>query len=236
MNKSSQIFLLIVVFAACVAGGYFIGEAVLDDSPSKDRERDVETQRPVLSSIPEILDISPVSGKGEKYSFSVVADVESEDPMIYSLFSDEDCLKKVVENYDGEFKDVPGTASQTYYLQVKNLKTDEVSATERVEGFAKSVPKKVKKITLSELEHIINTKHDWSAAPDDYYKAQRLATNYKLNISGIIPGQDERGVASFGDVCSKISGGVWDHVRLSNPRYNERDQLISVDIHVSYPD
>lgn len=234
MNKSSQIFLLIVVFAACVAGGYFIGEAVLDDSLSKDRERDVETQRPVLSSIPVISDISSVSGNGEKYSFSVFAYVDSEDPMIYSLFSDEDCLKKVVENYDGEFKDVPGTASQTYYLQVKNFKTDEVSETVPVKGFAKSVPKKVKKITVTELEHIINTKKNWNAAPEDY--KYRLATGFRPNILGTDPAREARQAKSLGDVCVKIANENWSYVRISNPRYNAQDQLTSVDIYVNYPD
>lgn len=233
MNKSSQIFLLIVVFAACVAGGYFIGEAVLDDSPSKDRERDVETQRPVLSSIPEILDISSVSGKGEKYSFSVFAYVESEDPMIYSLFSDEDCLKKVVENYDGEFKDVPGTASQTYYLQVKNFKTDEVSETVPVKGFTKSVAK-VKKITVTELDNIINTQKNWNAAPEDY--KYRLATGFRPNILGTDPAREARQAKSLGDVCVKIANENWSYVRISNPRYNAQDQLTSVDIYVNYPD
>lgn len=233
MNKSSQIFLLIVVFAACVAGGYFIGEAVLDDSPSKDRERDVETQRPVVSSIPKILDTSPVSGKGEKYSFSVYAYVDSEDPMIYSLFSDEDCLKKVVENYDGEFKDVPGTASQTYYLQVKNLKTDEVSETFPVNGFAKSIPK-VKKITVTELDNIINTQKNWNAAPDDY--KSRLAAGFKPKILGTDPAREARQAMSLGDVCMKIANEDWSYVRISNPRYNGQDQLTSVDIYVNYPD
>ena len=232
MNKSSQIFLLIVVFAACVAGGYFIGEAVLDDSPSKDRERDVETQRPVLSSIPEISDISSVSGKGEKYSFSVYAYVESEDPLVYSLFSDEDCQNKVVENYDGEFKDVPGTASQTYYLQVKNFKTDEVSEIFPVPGFAKI--QKVKKITVTELDHIINTKKNWNAAPDDY--KSRLAAGFKPKILGTDPAREARQAKSLGDVCMKIANEDWSYVRISNPRYNAQDQLTSVDIYVNYPD
>lgn len=234
MNKSSQIFLLIVVFAACVAGGYFIGEAVLDDSPSKDRERDVETQHPVLSSIPEISDISSVSGKGEKYSFLVFAYVESGDPLVYSLFSDEDCQNKVVENYDGAFKDVPGTVSQTYYLQVKNSKTDEVSEIVPVKGFTRSVANKVKRITLSELDHIINTQKNWNAAPEDY--KYRLATGFRPNILGTDPAREARQAKSLGDVCVKIANENWSYVRISNPRYNAQDQLTSVDIYVNYPD
>lgn len=232
MNKSSQIFLLIVVFAACVAGGYFIGEAVLDDSPSKDRERDVEEQYPLLSSIPEISNISSVSGKGEKYSFSVFAYVESEDPLVYSLFSDEDCQNKVVENYDGEFKDVAGTASQTYYLQVKNLKTDEVSEIVPVTGFAKI--QKVKKINVTELDHIINTQKNWEAAPEDY--KYRLATGFRPNILGTDPAREARQAKSLCDVCMKIANDNWSYVRISNPRYNAQDQLTSVDIYVNYPD
>lgn len=234
MNKGTQIFLLIIVFAASVAGGYFLEEVIMGKDSSKSRKTVVAEQEVVLSTVPDSLTWTiPVKAKSGKYSFTAYAYVESGDNLMYHLFEDKECERAIASNYDGEFSEIPGTASKTYYLVVQNYDTGDLSEVKQITGFVKEA--QYEKIPLAELQSIINS-GSWANAPDNYLKGGRIhPTKFSLKPFGLDPEKDVRNPASLSDVCSKIRTKRWKEARLANPVYNGQGQLTSIEVYVTYP-
>ena len=234
MNKGTQIFLLIVLFAASVAGGYFLEEVVMGEGSSKSRKTVVVEPEVVLSPIPDSLTwTAPKKAKSGKYSLTASAYVESGDILMYHLYEDKECKRAYASNYDGEFSEIPGTASQTYYLVVQNYDTGDLSEVKPITGFVKEA--QYDKVPLAELQSIINS-GSWANAPESYLKGGRIhPTKFSLKPFGLDPEKDVRNPASLSDVCTKIRTKWWASAKLANPVYNGQGQLISIEVYVTYP-
>lgn len=232
MNKGTQIFLLIVLFAASVAGGYFLEEVVMGKDSSKSRKTVVVEPEVVLSPIPDSLTwTAPKKAKSGKYSLTASAYVESGDILMYHLYEDKECKRAYASNYDGEFSEIPGTASQTYYLVVQNYDTGDLSEVKPITGFVKEA--QYDKIPLAELQSIINSGL-WANAPESYLKGGRIHPNFSLKPIGIDPAE-VRPPKSLADVCNKIQANKWASAKLANPVYNRQGQLTSIEVYVTYP-
>lgn len=234
MNKGTQIFLLIVLFAASVAGGYFLEEVVMGKDSSKSRKAVVVEPEVVLSPIPDSLTwTAPKKAKSGKYSFTASAFVEADAILMYHLYEDKECKRAYASNYDGEFSEIPGTASQTYYLVVQNYDTGDLSEVKPITGFVKEA--QYDKIPLAELQSIINS-GSWTNAPDSYLKGGRIAPNFSIKVIGLDSARDARSKpVTLADVCVKIGYKTWKEARLANPVYNRQGQLTSIDVYVTYP-
>ena len=234
MNKGTQIFLLIVLFAASVAGGYFLEEVVMGEGSSKSRKTVVVEPEVVLSPIPDSLTwTAPKKAKSGKYSFTASAFVEADAILMYHLYEDKECKRAYASNYDGEFSEIPGTASQTYYLVVQNYDTGDLSEVKPITGFVKEA--QYDKIPLAELQSIINS-GSWANAPDNYLKGGRIhPTKFSLKTFGLDPVKDVRTPTALSDVCTKIRTKVWASAKLANPVYNGQGQLTSIEVYVTYP-
>lgn len=230
MKKNTQIVLLILVFVVCAACGYILEGVIFNVKEEPVVEPVVEVPVPVVSTIPVIDSITPPIGKGELYDFVVLASVESEDMMRYHLYGDDSCTVKIAENLNGEFTSIPGTDSKIYYVRVENIITSEFSDVAGITGFAKLY--KFPKISVADLDKVFNVHKSWNSAPD-WFKTS-LAPNYRLVITGLDATREQRAANSMGDVCNKISMGVWSSVRVSNPVYDAQNRLTKVDIHVNY--
>ncbi|MBE6234317.1 MAG: hypothetical protein E7118_07585 [Bacteroidales bacterium] len=233
MNKSIQTVLLGVVFAVCGAAGYFIGESVFSDtvaSGKADVNNDsavVET--PVVSTVPSVLEVSdPVKGADGKYSFTAAASVESEDVLLFCLYSDEACSESVANELEGVFSGISPVPSQTYYLRVQNYKTKEYSETVPVKGFAQ--PVMYEKITKAELENLFNVAKNYDAAPKNF--GHRISKSLVITVNGAKDG--ERGVSTPADICTKTQNGIWSSATVENLGYDGQGRLNKLVIRVNY--
>lgn len=228
MNTNSQIALLVAVFFLCGACGYFLGGVVMpDNKPVVEEVQIVEEPVVVLSTIPVIESVSTVTGKGGKYSFAVTASVESGDDLIYGLYRDASCLDNVSASFDGQFADVPGIDSKTYYVKVENSKTNDHSEIIAVEGFAKII--KVAKVTKEDLEHLFNVTKSWSAAP------AKILAGVPANVQIQVLNQEVDKKRSVNDICMQIESGVWSSVSVHGESlvYDAQDKLIRMTISVN---
>lgn len=231
MNKNTQIALLIVLFLVCVILGYLLGGLF-----SKEREEIIEpvtvaepVTEPVVtySTIPVIESVSAPVGKGGKYSFTVTASVESGDELIYGLYRDELCSDNVAASLDGQFNDIAGTDTKTYYVKVENPSTNESSEVVSVGGFVKLV--QVAKVTKSDLEHLFNVTKSWSAA------SPKILAGVPTSVQIKVLNQDVDKKRSVNDICMQIESGVWSSVIVLEESlvYDAQNKLIKMSISVN---
>ena len=227
MNKGTQIFLLIVLFAASVAGGYFLEEVVMGKDSSKSRKAVVVEPEVVLSTVPDSLTwTTPVKAKSGKYSFTASAYVESGDPLCYYIYKDKDCLTMIDESTKGEFNDIPANKSGIYYLRVLNMSTGEYSGVCDIEGF-KEV-QKCKQITKADLEKAFNVEK----ATPGWFK-NSLGRNCDVQVLGM-RADEFNSPKTLGAVCDKVYFNDWNSVVVNDVAYNDMGQLTKVVITVNY--
>lgn len=245
MGKGVRISLVCLEFMACVAGGYFIGEMFLPDIVITKVDVSAEAmpveQAPVeevvvLSPVPVLLEegiSKPVLGKDGKYSFDVVATVESRDTLAYILYADAECEKMVTVNEDGKFAGVPPTLSQTYYVCAMNISTGDYSDLIELKGFVQPQPQiqKVQKITESELHNIFQ---NGIMAVDKGFN-RRLAGGFKIIVTNARPGDNIPDRPQ--DVYGKLLNQMWKSVSIAEPlKYDEENKLTRLVLTVVYPD
>ncbi len=227
MNKGTQIFLLIVLFAASVAGGYFLEEVVMGKDSSKSRKTVVAEPEEVKSTIPDSLTwTAPKKAKSGKYSFTASASVESGDPLCYYIYKDKDCLTMIDESTKGEFNDIPANKSGIYYLRVLNMSTGEYSGVCDIEGF-KEVQKCVP-ITKADLEKAFNVEK----ATPGWFK-NSLAPKCDVRVLGM-RADEFNPPKTLGAVCDKVYFNDWNSVVVNDVAYNDMGQLTKVVITVNY--
>lgn len=228
MNKGTQIFLLIVLFAASVAGGYFLEEVVMGEGSSKSRKTVVAEPEEVKSTIPDSLTwTAPKKAKSGKYSFTASASVESGDSLCYYIYKDKDCLTMIEESTKGEFNDIPANKSGIYYLRVQNMNTREYSVVCDIEGF-KEVQKCIP-ITKADLENAFNVEK----TTPGWFK-NSLAPGCDVRVLGM-RADEFNPPKTLGAVCDKIEMEIWTSVVVNDVDYNdETGQLTKVVITVNY--
>lgn len=244
MGKGVRISLVCLEFMACVAGGYFIGEMFLPDfklikqSVAEVVEEPVPVAEEVvvLSPVPVLLEegiSKPLLGKDGKYSFDVVATVESRDTLAYILYADAECEKTVTVNEDGKFAGIPPTLSQTYYVCAMNISTGDYSDLIELKGFVQPQPQiqKEQKITESELYNLFQ---NGPMATDKGFN-RRLASEFKLNVINARPGDNIPDRPQ--DVYGKLLNQMWKSVSIAEPlKYDEENKLTRLVLTVVYPD
>ena len=174
MNKGLQIFLLTLLFLACCAGGYFVGDVVF--SQPKATTTNVITVQEVVEPIEEpepaveepvgipviVATSAPVWNSSKKsYSLTVEATVDTDDYLRYEII-DINSLEPIVEgNFEGKFEGIAPSESGKYIVVVTNIGKKQ-STEQLVEGFNKvEAPKPtITPLTAAELTQAINSTDD----------------------------------------------------------------------------
>lgn len=234
MNKGIQIVLLVLMFIACVAGGYFLGGVIMDtpqvEAVAEPVAAPVEevVEEVVVPAVPVVESVSsPVRDNSGNYSLDVLATVHTGAPLKYFLYEDAACCIEKAQSTTGKFTSVAPCASSTYYLVVLNVNTGESSEAMPVKGFVKLLM--YEKITKSELEKICNS-GDYGTAPAKFN--HRIASKLVIVTNGINDG--ERGVASVADVCQKVMMGTWSSVVVEDIEYDIQNRMKKLTLRVNY--
>lgn len=239
MNKTLQIFLLIMLFGASCVGGYFLGEILLGEmsikvvtpepQPVEIVEEIVVEPEVTYSTQPSIVDISiPKRESNGTYSFTIVADVESKDTLKYELYKDDAYTTQVTSNLDGVFTNIASSSTSTYYVSVVNLQTEEYVRCE-VSGFL--YVHMYQKITKTELEKLVNVDRDWSAAPKGF--SSRIAPGLKIEIEGL-KADEQLQVSNLAEICNKTLFNTWSSVDVLKMSYDGQGRLQHLKIKVNY--
>ena len=235
MNKGIQIVLLVLLFIACTAGGYFLGGVIMD-APQVE-EVVVETVAAPVEIVEEVVVVpavpvvesvsSPVRDNSGNYSLDVLATVHTGDPLEYFLYEDAECYVEKARSTTGKFASVAPAAASTYYLRVVNVNTGESTEAVPVKGFVKLMM--YEKITKAELEKICKS-GDYGTAPAKFN--HRIASKLVIGTNGINDG--ERGVASVADVCQKVMMGTWSSVNVEGIEYDTQNRMKKLTLRVNY--
>lgn len=233
MGKNTQLSLLGLVFVLSGAVGYLIEGALWGDgsNPIIDEVQEVVPIEVLPSSVPVVeVTSSPVKVNG-KYAFAVTASAESGDvDMKYVLYSDQECTKEVDSNYDGRFEGIQATESQTYFLKVKNIKTEDWSEVLSIAGFIAPQEYKISNpMTLDEIQAIIN---DYSSASSADIK-NKIAKEYKIECRGLA-GED-RGASTLSELSNNLVMGVWASAQVMDIDHDSAGRINNVVITVTYP-
>ncbi|MBR4299489.1 MAG: hypothetical protein IKT59_07245 [Bacteroidales bacterium] len=160
--KNKQIIMLALVFVISGVCGWFLESAIIgEEYKTADEVADeaAAVVLPELSTIPVVdttVELKPVSN-GTRYSLTANAFVESDDTLSYFLFENKECNGKCYEGKGGKFISIPGKADETYYLVVKNKRTEELSEVIEVSGFRAKLSMDAR-LTEKKLEDFFNGK------------------------------------------------------------------------------
>jgi hypothetical protein len=175
MNKGLQIFLLILLFLVCCAGGYFVGD-ILFSQPEATATAKVVTVTEAVKPIAEpepvveepegipviVATPTPVWNSNKKrYSVTIEAKVDTDDYLRYEIL-DIDSLEPIVEgNFEGKFDGIAPSESGKYIVVVTNVGKKQ-STEQLVDGFVKvEAPKPtITPLTAAELTQAINNTDD----------------------------------------------------------------------------
>lgn len=235
MNKGIQIVLLVLVFIACAAGGYFLGGVIMGAPQVEEvvaetvaAPVEIVEEVVVIPAVPVVESVSaPVRDNSGNYSLDVLAIVHTGDPLEYFLYEDAECYVEKARTTTGKFTSVIPSAASTYYLRVVNVNTGESTDAMPVKGFVKLMM--YEKITKSELEKICNS-GDYGTAPAKFN--HRIASKLVIVTNGINDG--ERGVASVADVCQKVMMGTWSSVNVEDIEYDSQNRMKKLTLRVNY--
>ena len=172
------------------------------------------------------------------YSFTVNAEVESGDRLVYELFEDEKCSVKIGrDNMDGKFSDVAVKDVTSIYARVFNLKTDEQSELHEISGFeeakapeAQQLPK-FRKITSAEIQQWVNVDKSTEAAFKGYTKS--LASGYKIEVRNQ-SSEEVRPATTVADMCNKVQFGTWKSIQNVSINYDAQDRITKISVDVNY--
>ena len=232
MGKVLQIAIVALLYIVCAVGGFFLHDVVIAESDVEDVheaiEENVVAEEPAKGAVPVIADVSvPKRGTTGKYGFSVMAEVQTSDQLLYVIYSDSECLVEVAKSLDGKFSEIPSVSSAKYYVRVQNLTTKDLSEIVEVSGF---VPITMyEKITKAELEKICNS-GDFGTAPAKFN--HRIMTGCQIVPQGM--NSEERGVSTVADVCQKVMMGVWKSVTVENIEYDSQNRMKKLVLKVNY--
>ena len=228
MGKGVRTALLCLVFVVFAAGGYVLGGLFTEEKPVE-----VVVTAPVLSPVPVVSDggiTVPKRASDGTFAFTAQATVESGDQLMYVLWADETCTQEVQKNLDGNFTKVPASPSETYWLRVQNLATDDCSAVISVQGFAKPQLQMYQKITKEELNNIINVSKSYSAAPKGF--SHRIAKSLAIVVNGANPGDEN--MPDVNSICTQVKLGFWTSVTIDDIDYDSQNRMNRLVITVNY--
>lgn len=239
MNKGLQIFLLILLFGACAAGGYFAGGAILNKPvaeestivevvPEVEAEPVVEEAVPV--AIPIIDSVSALKRNANNtYNFSVEAHCDSDEAIVFVLRKSATSSDSVQSSVDGNFTNVPSSSNGKYYLVACTANSGVESEAREIGGFNNVVM--YEKITVNEIEHLVNVVKDWeNGAPADYYK--RVSN---LHVDVVNPKEDVMPYTTISDLTMAAGNDDFQSISvIGTPRYDEQNRMTYIKIQINY--
>ncbi len=202
----------------------------LPDNSSDTEDTNVgngEALMEVSSGKPEIVSVSdPVYANGS-YKFEVKATTKDGDDMVFNLYAT-GVVDPVAYSSNGVFRNIPPTEDETgiYTLEVKNSRTGEYTSCP-VSGFVQQVEKKVmaKKLSVEDLQKMF----DSGSVPSNVKSS--FASGYKIVCSGLA--EDETAPDRYEEILNRLIAS-WSSVVVTGVKYNDRDQITSINVKVNY--
>lgn len=181
----------------------------------------------ISSGKPEITSVSdPVWANGS-YKFDVKATTKDGDDLVFNLYAT-GVVDPVAYSSNGGFRNIPPAEDGTgiYTLEVKNSRTGEYTSCP-VSGFVQQVEKKVmaKKLSVEDLQKMFNS----GSIPSNVKSS--FAFGYKIVCSGLA--EDETAPDRYEEIFNRLIAS-WSSVVVTGVKYNDRDQITSINIKVNY--
>ena len=202
----------------------------LPDNSSETEDSNVgngEALMEISSGKPEIVSVSdPVFANGF-YKFEVKATTKDGDDMVFNLYAT-GVIDPVAYSSNGVFRNIPPAEDGTgiYTLEVKNSRTGEYTS-RPLSGFVQPVEQKTmaKKLTVEDLQKMF----DSGSVPSNVKSS--FASGYKIVCSGLA--EDETAPDRYEEIFNRLIAS-WSSVVVTGVKYNDRDQITSINVKVNY--
>lgn len=151
------------------------------------------------------------------YSFQAKCNLDGKERLMYELMETRD--GDVIQNCtDGKFKDLKPRKTG-YYFRVRVLKTNQLSEAKLVTGFNSKPAMIEQKMTVEELESLINGQ---KASTD---KSGKIAKGLVIKFTNKTSEDDYNNLQ---DVENELLFNNWSSVKVASVEYNERGQISKV--------
>lgn len=181
----------------------------------------------ISSGKPEIVSVSDLAWADGAYKFVVKATTKDGDALVFNLYA-AGVVDPVAYSSNGTFRNIPPAEDGTgiYTLEVKNSRTGEHTM-RQVSGFVQQSEKKVmaKKLSVEELQRMFNS----GSIPSNVKSC--FAHGYKIVCSGLT--DDETAPDRYEEIFNRLIAS-WSSVVVTGVKYNDRDQITSINIKVNY--